>query len=351
MKIKYLFFVALIVSALIVTIRCSKDSNDPIVNGSEQMQFASDTYLEQVLSFKARMEFYRDNPDLKTGGLTYPADTATQELETLINYEFCYTDIECNTRTMEISELIMPLNIYQRINDPELMQVYYGKVIDSIQAQMERVSFSNKRLLLVDLEFDGIDANGDAIISIRSIVGNQMTLTLHQPTGWWFGNFGGTCDHNFIGERDATTEIHNEIYYFIQFPAPPPGKKYVKDNIITLDAITPDDPGNWLVDPPYRDNYLDNKLFIADHLYGTIGDYQLCVTDHDEMPFYIDQYNLLIGNEEYSSGLDMTEFVIEDYQTVSGNNYTKIWHEMTITLGDVYLINYVVTQDITTYTQ
>ncbi len=349
MKIKYLAIALIVISAVILTIRCSKDSNEPALSQSEQLQQESEAVVAHILAFKERMEFCRDNPDMKSSGIGSPADSATLEIESLLNYDFCYTDIECNTRTLEVTELIMPLNIYQRINDPELTLVYYEKVIDSIQAQMGRVSFANKKLLLVDLEFDGYDANGDAIISIRSIVGNQMTLTEHQPTGWWFGNFGGTCDHNYTG-RDATTEIHREIYYFIHFPAPPPGKKYVKSNIITLGKITPEDEGNWLVDPPDRDNYEDNKLFIADHIYGTIGDYQLCITNHDEMPFYINHYNQFISDAENDYGFDMTEFVIEDKQIVSGNNYTKIWHELTITLGNVYLINYVVTQDITTYT-
>jgi hypothetical protein len=302
--------------------------------------------VNHILEFKERMEFFRNNPTLKSSGESYSADSATLELESLLNYDFCHTDIECYSRTFMESELIMPLNVLKRINDPELMQVYYDKVIDTIQAQMSRVSYSNRKLLLVDLEHTGYDTNGDAIIGIGSLIGNQNTLTFTPPPGWWFGFLGGTCLHNYIGELDATIVYHTEIYG-VQFPAPPPGKKYQKSHIMTLDPIHPED--HFVVPVNQRDNLMDSKLFYANRTYGTITDTERCLTNYNEKPYYIGHYNQFINDKETEYNLDMTEFSIIANEEFFNSQHDRIWHELVIHLGNVWLVNTFVTLDIETY--
>lgn len=346
MKTRIFVIALLAISTLFVTIQCSKEKNEQHLSSVDQIIQESDAMSAHILAFKERMEFYRENPTLKSGGENYSADSATLELESLINYDFGYTDVECNSRIFIESELIMPLNVLNRINDPELMQVYYDKVIDTIQAQMSRVSFSNRKLLLVDLEHTGYDSNGDAIIGVGSLIGNQNTLSFTPPPGWWFGFLGGTCLHTYIGVLDATIVYHDEIYG-VQFPAPPPGKKYQKTHIITLDPIIPED--HFIVPVNQRDNLMDSKLFYANRQYGTITDAERCLTNYNERPFYIGHYDQFINDKEYEYSLDMTEFSINAYEEFYQTQHDRIWHELVIHLGHVWLVNTYVIQDIETY--
>ncbi len=224
MKIKHIIPLILIAAGLLFITQCKKDQVKPVgqTQFSQQELDASDAKLAHILAFKEKMEYYRENPDLKSGGDEYLPEDATLELEALINLDFCYTDITCNSRTFEVSELIMPLNIYNKINDPGLMEVYYDHVIVKIQAQMNSNNFDDKKLLLVDLEHTGFDNNGDAIISITSLIGNYYEPTYIPQPGWLYGELLRTClDNTGWGEIDATVIIHDDIYA-IHFPPPPP---------------------------------------------------------------------------------------------------------------------------------
>jgi DNA polymerase III epsilon subunit-like protein len=356
MKTKHIIFSLLAVFAFASALffnACKKDVvSEPIAQSTQVSQDdldASEAKLAHILAFKEKMEYYKENPDLKSEGDEYFPEDATLELEALINLDFCYTDITCNSRTFEVSELIMPLNVYNKINDPGLMEVYYDHVIVKIQAQMNSNNFDNKKLLLVDLEHTGFDANGDAVISITSLIGNEYEPTYIPQPGWLYGELLGTClDNTGFGEIDASVIIHDDVYA-IQFPPPPPGFRYAKSEITTLDEIIPED--HWLVDEEDRDNYEDSKLYIADDDYGIIGDQQLCLTVNNEIPFYTQHCNQLIIDAEDLSDLDCTEFLIEHFHEVDNyNEYEKAWHTLTITIGNVWLVSdYITVQDITSY--
>ena len=139
---------------------------------------------DHILDFKKRMEFYRDNPNVKSGGELYTADSAVIELERLLNFNFCYTNIECDQKTYETSEVIMPLDDLLKINDPNLMQVYYNKTIDTIQAQMGRVNYGNMKLLLVDIEVTGYEVKrSEAFVVLEVHVCPMLDKQLHEWKG------------------------------------------------------------------------------------------------------------------------------------------------------------------------
>jgi len=137
----------------------------------------SEAITAHILAFKERMAYYHENPNLKSGGQLYSASEAVMELESLLNFIFCYTDNQYNKREYVTSEIIMPLDDVEKINDPKLMEVYYDRVIDTIQVLMGRVNYSNLILLLVDLDISGMDSNGDAIVSIGVVVGNRQNIS------------------------------------------------------------------------------------------------------------------------------------------------------------------------------
>ena len=349
-KIKIIALATMLIvftGAMVMINSCTKNHIDENIQKS-LIDEGSQAMTSHILAFKAKMEYYRQNPNIKTGGELYTADSAVLELESLLNFNFCYTGIECNQKAFVTSEVTMPLDELEKINDPGLMQVYYDKVIDTIQAQMGRINYTNMKLLLVDLEVTGTDSNGDAIVSVGALIGNERTVPIAPPpTGWWFGNLGGTCEHVYINVYDATVILWNDLM-FVHFPAPPPGKIRRMTTILTLAPIYP--WNHFLVPLNQRDNYMDSKLFFADKDYGTITDATRCLTDHDEMPFYRNHYNQFILDAEIDEGLELTELFIDDYEEYEGNVHSIIWHELTIYLGEVWLVDIGwVIEDIMTY--
>jgi len=117
---------------IMLTNSCSKQDNSMNIV-DKQLLAESKAMTERVLDFKQRMEYYHDNPGLKDGGQLYTAPEAMLELETLLNYTFCHTGMNCPIVETGYSEVVMPLNELSKIADPRLSQLYYEEIIDSIQ--------------------------------------------------------------------------------------------------------------------------------------------------------------------------------------------------------------------------
>ncbi len=349
-----------LVVAFVLTTSCNKTTENPVVKSGDEdyteLIEKSKAMQEHVEAFKEKMEYYRDNPGVKSGGTLYTADSGALELETLLNYDFCFTDIEVSQKTFVTSEVIMPLDDIQRINDPKLMEVYYEKVIDTIKAQMIRINYSNMKLLLVDIDVVDYDSNGDAVISIGAMIGSAYTFPSTEEVGWWFGNLHGDCEGNNPGV-DASIIINNDVM-FAMFPAPPPGKIRKMTNIKTLtdDHIKPSD--HWRKIPAYRNNFKDSKVFTANYIYGDIEDDQRCLANYpeydpinedcaNEMSFYTYKYdeiiNLKEGEYNSNNGTDyeIVNFVVFNYEEFLpfSNEHEKIWHEIEVSLGYIWLID------------
>ncbi len=344
-KLIALTFTVLASAMLVLTLNnCNKvpvEKENSAIGNNDNTSSGSKSMVEHILAFKEKMEYYHDHPGLKSGGSLYTADSAVLEMESLLNFNFCYTGIECNKKTFVTSEVVMPLDSIAKINDPDLMQVYYDKIIDTIQAQMNRMNYDSTRLLLVDLEYKGVDSNGDAIVSVESLLGNERNIVTTNNVGYWYGELMGTCQHAGLGITDATTVLTDDIYFF-NFPAPPPGKRRIKTDIVTLPIYKPED--YFLVPEDERDNFEDSRLFYANEIYGTItADTTYCLSGYfeniSEMTFYRDSYQAFIDTAEVENNLDLTECTVNWYYHLNNNIQDIIWHELTITLGHVWLVD------------
>jgi len=352
---------AILIAGVVVVNGCKKENTNAQVKQTV-VDDESEAMLAHILAFKERMAYYHENPNLKTGGQLYSASEAVIELESLLNFNFCYTDNQYNKKEYVTSEIIMPLDDLEKINDPKLMEVYYERVIDTIQAQMGRVNFPNMKLLMVDLDVSDMDSNGDAIVSIGALIGNSGPIPISNEVGWWFGNDVGDCSEvqpNPYEGIDAALEIENEVLNTM-FPAPPPGKIRKKTNIVSnLEIVSPWD--YWLKPEAQRNNYKDSKLFHAIEDYGAIDDDVCCVSIDNEMLFYPPQYTDIINSEEedynnsHGTAYVFTNCIVYDHQLIDQftGEYTKIWHTMQIFLGHVTLVNTYdwPVEDITTYEQ
>jgi len=304
----------------------------------KQLLAESKAMTERVLDFKQRMEYYHDNPGLKDGGQLYTAPEAMLELETLLNYTFCHTGMNCPIVETGYSEVVMPLNELSKIADPRLSQLYYEEIIDSIQAQMNRSSLENKKLLLVDLEQTGQAPNGDAIISIRALIGNDQQVVLHNDE-WWFGENYGRCNGTHAPE-DAASQLAARIASAL-IPVPPTGCRwYFAGGIESIYIFPTQDPLGTTFD-----NYLDYKIFYATEEVAPIGYTEKCLSQF-EMSFYEGHYI------NYALNYQTVTNKYFNRCTILGNPYSnpyRIWHEYTIFVGNRFLECSVLIDDILTY--
>ncbi len=113
----------------------------------------------------------------------------------------------------------------------------------------------------------------------------------------------------------------------------------------TILTLPPYKPWNYFLVPEnQRDNYKDSKLFYANKIYGTITDDTRCISgyneDDSEMLFYGNHYDRFIHKADSTyEPLDFTECYIEDYEEFENAVHSRIWHELTICLGEVWLID------------
>ncbi len=323
---------------------CKKETAVQQQNTTVTDNEANEAMLQHVLNFKQRMEYSYKHPEMRDGE-SFTAPDAVYELEALLNFNFCYTDIEVNKKRFVNTQITMPLDDMGKIGESKLAQLYYEAIIDSIQARMLSITgFDNMKLLLVDLQQTGTADNGDAIVSIGALVGNEINYTSTDEIGWWFGKAAGNCQ----GENDpldATIVLTHDIY-FVRFPAPPPGKVRRKVNIITLPEYKPWD--YFLVSDDERDNFEDSRLFYAeeDATHNPplhITDDTRCLSGYfetpSEMTFYRDSYQQFIDSAEIDNNLEFTDCVISWGEAYNNNIQTKIWHTLQITLGHVWLVD------------
>ncbi len=259
------------------------------------------TPTTHILGFEGKLAFYHNNPNLKSSGESYLAPVALTELENLLNFNFCDANIECNKTELKTTEVIMPLDELSKIQDIKLSQLYYNEIIDSIQAMMIRTNYTNKKLLLVDLEQTGTSTNGDAIICVGALVGNAQNVVLHNDD-WWYGEYYGTCTENYKPE-DAATQLKARVTAAM-LPIPPSGCRWYFTGVVHTYIIpTQDTLGSTF------DNYLDYKIFYAIEENGlVITDTEKCLSQY-EMNFYEGHYINYALN----------------YQTTSGKKFYQCW--------------------------
>ncbi len=336
-----------LICSVVLTTSCNKTTENPDVKSGDEdyteLIEKSKAMQEHVEAFKEKMEYYRDNAGVKSGGQLYSADEAVTELESLLNYNFCYTGIECNKKSFVTSEVLMPLDDIQRINDPELMIVYYDKVIDTIQAQMNRVNYCNMKLLLVDIEVAQYDSNGDAVISIGALIGNETTSIL-QNDAWIFGKNEGLCVTGWYNDEDAATQLCTRVTNSM-YVDPPSGYIWTFGDPHDQ-TISPLDHPLWTAST--HNNYLDYKIFYAEDAFYTpnttliIGDDEECLSAY-EMSFYEAHYISFAEEVEDNYSQDFS-YCLNDGNEYNVGNHHYIQHDYTIYVG-TKLLKYPFTVD------
>ncbi len=301
---------------------CQKaDINQAVTSMPEESSLEKTAH---ILAFKEKMEYYRDHPGVKSGGESYFAHEAVEELESLLNLEFSHTSLCCIEKTFAITTISMPLDSLEKIWDPQLMLVYYDDIIESIQSQMNGLDYPDKKLLLVDLEYTGNDSIGDAMVSIGSLIGNPVPIILHN-NDWWYGEQLGLYPSGQLSPEDAATQLMQRVIDQV-LPDPPSGGRWFYTSI----EHTKIDPLTGPLHGGSPDNYRDFEVFYA-------SEAVLPITNDEkhlpmaEMDFYEDHYIAYALDYEIATAKDFsncqidgnpyyfpTHFIQHDYELFVG---------------------------------
>ena len=313
--------VFVLLSLLTILPSCNKPSElqNPHENTPIEDQ---DAARNSILEFKQNLEYFRDNPGLKSDE-TFPADSAMLDIEALLNFNFCYTNIDADKKVFKTCQVIMPLDVNERISYTELVYLYYNIIIDSIQAQMTELNYPNMKLLLVDLERSGTNNHGDAILKVGALIGNEQNNVLHDGS-WWYGKNHGTCS-GMYAPQDAATQLDLHVTNAM-LPNPPNGCRWY---FRTIYAKTFDPKQDTLDDTP--DNFIDWKIFYASSEYGEI-DYDVKCLSQYEMSTYKGYYITYAQDYETQTGKKFCYCVIVG-EEMNDNNYNIIQHTYTVYTG------------------
>lgn len=284
-----------------------------------------------ILDFKERMELFRDTPGIKSE-IKYPAPDATTELENLINFNFVNGAILVNKQEIVYSETSMPLDVLSEIGESKLSEFYYNQVINLIQAQMLALNYTNMKLLYVDLEHKGTDSEGNAIIGISSVIGNEGSLQIViTETGWKFGFARGDCDGNYINGLDAAQLLEYELNK-TNNDLPPSGYVWRWKDIVTVGPLHAQTGNTEWVNPDddvIEDNYQDYLIYYANSEFNTpqvLTVEDECISSDSEigwnleMQFYEISYSLIGENKMAENNGNQWRITIEPFDGPDPNN-------------------------------
>ncbi len=323
-KTTFLFAFILLAAGIVWLNSCQKENavqQPQNTTGTDEAD--NEAMLQHILDFKQRMEDCKAHPGLRDGE-SFTAPDAVYELEALLNFNFCYTGITCNKKEFVTTQVTMPLDEIGEIGESKLAQLYYDEIIDSIQARMLSLTgYDNMKLLLVDLKQTGTDENGDAIVSIGALVGNEGEVVLHNDN-WWYGENAGLCASGWYNDEDAATQLGARVTDAM-LPEPPAGCRWFFTSIDSTYIFPQQDTLDYT-----PDNYLDYKIFFATTEGGlSIDDEVKCLSMY-EMNTYEGYYIDYAQEYETQTGKKF------DYCTIIGQPYYypyHIQHDYTIWAG------------------
>jgi len=326
---KTLILLSIILTAGLLWLNgCKKETAVQQQNTTVTDNEANEAMLQHILDFKQQMEYSYKHPEMRDGE-SFTAPDAVYELEALLNFNFCYTDIEVNKKRFVSTQITMPLDDMGKIGESKLAQLYYEAIIDSIQARMLSITgFDNMKLLLVDLQQTGTADNGDAIVSIGALVGNEGNVVLHNDN-WRYGENAGLCGSGNLAPEDAATQLDARVTNAM-VPEPPNGCRWFYTDVV-YEYINPTQ--DTLDYTP--DNYIDYKIFYATTEGGLIIDDDVKCLSEYEMNTYEGYYIEYAQNYETETGLKF------DHCIITGNPYFEpayhIQHDYFIYAGNRWL--------------
>jgi hypothetical protein len=312
-KMKKLYFNLTILSAIgmLLFFSCSKESEQKDTGQQKVFQPSEqDVLIEgKILAFKQKLEYTRENPNLKSGEADLTIEEAVWNIEALVNYT--YADASAEYETLINDQINITVNLsdskvafYDAVNT-------YDNIVDSIAVKFNQIQSEEKYLIVVDVSV--IETDGETVtFGIDPGIGTDGPpgwFNDFGPTDYWFyGQLDGKCDQ-YIGQgigSDAAEQIQFKVNMRRSLPE---GHSYFIDikNVycnpwseeITFeqtlqceccDLLNPNDPNP-------GDNINDYLLFL-NYGYPGINNFHDCIPPN-EMNFYLGGLEEIVYNIAY----------------------------------------------------
>ena len=306
MKKVYLTLTVVSVFGMLMFFGCSKEEaqNKEKQEGIFQPSEKDLQIKGKILDFSSKIDYARENPNLKSGGDDLTLDEAVWNIEALANYNYADASAEFEGYKAETAEIEVPLT------DGKVSMVdaaiAYDQMIDTLAQHFSQVPDADKHLVLADVslkEINGLTATFNVTSGIGTS-GSNPFAGFGEDDYWFYANGAGKCGE-YIGQgigSDAAEQIQNKINMRIALPI---GHKYfvdinivscspftnnlVLDNTINCtccDLINPDDPEPW-------NNINDFLLFYGYDNSSGYPNFHTCIPPN-EMNFYLNSMEHIV---------------------------------------------------------
>ncbi|MDT8392924.1 MAG: hypothetical protein RQ761_03710 [Bacteroidales bacterium] len=334
MKTRIIVIAMLAISTLFVSIQCSKETNEQQFSSTDQLIQESEAMTAHILAFQEKLEYYRDNPSLKSSENKYVLD-AINDWEATINMLYCHSYQEISEIAVFDTIIPIPLIPGDSMEMTDVSERYYNAILASVQTNYYvDAPFANQILVVVDLEpvptYDSVLVN--------TWIGNTLVVS-HPPDDWLYGDLEGTCGNQlYYGESDAAKQSANYVRN-IFYEDPPSGNNWYFINIQTIYAnpLDKDENDDFLYLNPDdgipNDNYKDYLIFYAAQIIPPgLVDTVKCLESYPELHFYKQSYVDL--TQDWIDDSNGKKFKECEYE---GKNYgTCLQHELETKIGKRY---------------
>jgi hypothetical protein len=300
----------------------------------------------KILAFKQKLDYVRENPNLKSGEEDMTIDEAVWNIEALVNYT--YADASAEYENLITDQFNITVNLNDGKVDYSEVILTYDKIIDSIAVKFNQIESEDKVLIVANVSV--VESDGQSVtLGIDPGIGtdgppgwmNDFGLTDY----WLYGQLDGKCDQ-YIGQgvgSDAAEQIQFKVNMRRSLPV---GHSYFTgiknvfcnpfEDLIKYEGtvfceccslINPNDPNPW-------NNINDMLLF---YNYGWGNNYHECIPPN-EMNFYLDGLEEIVYNISYdcfSQQLSGKIFISCDlnWNLVYADEEFWIYHTVNIQFG------------------
>lgn len=229
MKPKHLFTyfgISIIFITSLIIYSCQKEKIGKDNSDNQTGQLLMDLQLEKkIIAFRDKIDFIRENPTLKSGEDPVEVEDAIYNIEALANYTYGDASYSREGYTIDSSFIAVPLT--NGLIPYADIQGIYDKVIDSLIAHKDRITSTEKQLIVADISLSGISGVA-ATFKITSGFGTDRDIPTGNNYPWYWGWELGRCDNSGLGEGlDAADIIYQLANINIGIPS---GNSYY-DNV------------------------------------------------------------------------------------------------------------------------
>jgi len=319
----------LIVTALVMVTmnNCNKDNVEQATQNEAEQDMNTEDILfsEKMIWFDNSMKNYADNPNYKSGE-QIQVDSAIWYLEAWLNAKFAYTDEKYTKTETKTDSLNITINLDELVEMDELATVK-NQLIAGLITMYNQSSLSNKELILVDLKIVSINTT-EAVVSLVPVFGEKSTLIVNydpfSDTCWYYGELGGDCEHNFLGETDAAQKISEAIMANKPTYLPCPGCYYIYSDVDIIELIG---------------NEYENLIFYIVRPDGNFTPDDICL-EPDEMNFhYHGEETVIYDILEPQLNKTFMSCELEGLGDTDTYDNPRIRHDNTLYFGTMHLVD------------